>query len=205
MVKPVSEIGKYGGEQHGAAFGPKTGQLDTEALRMQSLLFIEPDLQTLSPNIFKAYQASDDFKTWTLTLRKGMKWSDGAAVHCRRFSVLVRGHLPQHRPDACAARGVYCGRQADDHDQSRRCDAEGRVCGTEPELRPDDVEKPLRTTGCMRPSITSQQWHIKYNDKADDVAKSEKFETWVLAFQLPRRSQPGASRTPNCPTSRRGC
>ncbi len=29
-----------------------------------------------------------------------------------------------------------------------------------------------------------QQWHIKYNDKADELAKTEQFETWILAFQF---------------------
>ena len=29
------------------------------------------------------------------SLRKGQKWSDGAAVHRRRLDVLVRGHLPE--------------------------------------------------------------------------------------------------------------
>ncbi|MCB0114844.1 MAG: hypothetical protein KDD84_12175, partial [Caldilineaceae bacterium] len=77
VITPLNEIGVYGGEQRGAAFGPTTGQLDTEALRMQSLLFIEPDLVTLSPNILLDYSVSDDFRTWTLNLRPGMKWSDG--------------------------------------------------------------------------------------------------------------------------------
>ncbi|HRW06906.1 MAG TPA: hypothetical protein P5121_17510, partial [Caldilineaceae bacterium] len=77
VVTPLNEVGVYGGEQRGAAFGPRTGQLDTEALRMQSLLFIEPDLVSLSPNILAGYEASADKKTWTLTLRSGMKWSDG--------------------------------------------------------------------------------------------------------------------------------
>lgn len=80
IVTPRNEVGKYGGEQHGAAFGPRTGQLDTEAVRMQSLLFIEQDLRSLSPNILKGYEASADYKTWTLSLRAGMKWSDGEAI-----------------------------------------------------------------------------------------------------------------------------
>lgn len=32
------------------------------------------------PNIFSSYTVSDDFTTFTFTLRKGLKWSDGAPV-----------------------------------------------------------------------------------------------------------------------------
>ncbi len=32
------------------------------------------------------------------------------------------------------------------------------------------------------PKAYLKQWHIKYNDKANDVAKAEKFETWAQAF-----------------------
>ena len=78
MIKPFSEVGKYGGTQRGPAYGPKIGQLDTDALRRQPLLCWETDLKTISPNILKDYKASDDYKTWTVTLRKGMKYSDGS-------------------------------------------------------------------------------------------------------------------------------
>ncbi len=73
----VDEIGVYGGNYQGAAFGPTSGQLDTEALRYQSLLTIEKDLKTFTPNIIKDYTISDDFTEYTLILRDGMKWSNG--------------------------------------------------------------------------------------------------------------------------------
>ncbi len=53
VIKPLKEVGKYGGTQRGPAYGPKGGQLDTAALRRQPLVHWEPDLKTLTPNIFK--------------------------------------------------------------------------------------------------------------------------------------------------------
>ena len=32
------------------------------------------------------------------------------------------------------------------------------------------------------PKAYLKQWHIKYNEKANDLAKTEKFETWAQAF-----------------------
>ncbi len=37
-----------------------------------------PDMSELYPNVFRDYKASEDAKRFTLYLRKGMRWSDGA-------------------------------------------------------------------------------------------------------------------------------
>ena len=44
-----------------------------------------------------AWEVSPDGKVTTLHLRRGMKWSDGAALHRRRLRVLVRGRLLRTR------------------------------------------------------------------------------------------------------------
>lgn len=76
-VIEAKDVGKYGGVFKGAAFGPKSGQLDTEGFRLSALLTVESDLKTFKPNILKDYSVSDDFTTYTFNLRKGMKWSNG--------------------------------------------------------------------------------------------------------------------------------
>jgi peptide/nickel transport system substrate-binding protein len=181
VVEPVNEIGKYGGEQHGAAFGPRTGQLDTEALRMQSLLFIEPDLQSLSPNILKAYEASDDYKTWTLTLRKGMKWSDGAPFTADDFMFWYEDILlnPELTPTVPV---VYT--SGDEPMKMTKVDEVTlKVEFAEPNPNFDlTMSKSHWNDRMYAPKHYLQQWHTKYNDQADVLAKSENFETWVQAF-----------------------
>ena len=79
-VVEVDEIGVYGGTYVGAAFGPTSGQVDTEGLRFQSLLTIEEDLNTFKPNIIKGYDVNEDYTEYTIHLREGMKWSNGEVV-----------------------------------------------------------------------------------------------------------------------------
>jgi peptide/nickel transport system substrate-binding protein len=76
VVTPVREaIGKYGGTIQTASWWPGVGNV---------LLYIsEPpikwkaDLTGYEPGLAESYEWSDDGKTFTLKLRKGLKWSDG--------------------------------------------------------------------------------------------------------------------------------
>ncbi len=77
IVNPLGEIGRYGGTIRSGAFGPNSGGVDADHLRLQHLFQIEPDLNTIGPNIAKDWELSEDYKTLTIYLRKGMKWSDG--------------------------------------------------------------------------------------------------------------------------------
>lgn len=182
VVTPRNEIGKYGGEQRGAAFGPRTGQLDTEALRMQSLLFIEPDLQSLSPNILKAYEASDDYKTWTLALRAGMKWSDGEPFTADDFVFWYEDILLN--PDLTPSVPVVYQPGGEPMTLTKIDDVTVQVEFAESNPNFDlTMSKSHWNDRMYAPKHYLQQWHIKYNDQANELAQSENFETWVLAFQ----------------------
>ncbi|GAC1642861.1 MAG: ABC transporter substrate-binding protein [Herpetosiphon sp.] len=185
IVKPVNEVGKYGGEQRGGHFGPQIGGLDTEALRAQSLLFIEPDLQTLSPNILKTYDHSADFKSWTITLRQGMKWSDGEPFTSDDFifwyeDIFLNKELtptplvvysPGGQPmkmtkvDPATLKVEFATANPNFDLTMARSNANDRM---------------------FAPKHYLSKWHIKYNDKANDVAKSENQASWTTAFQLHR-------------------
>ena len=73
-------IGVYGGEVrqiHHDLVG-STSTYDWYADRL--LQYSEVDLSTLVPNILESWETSDDGTTFTLHLRRGMKWSDGMPV-----------------------------------------------------------------------------------------------------------------------------
>lgn len=182
VIQPMNEIGQYGGEQRGAHFGPQTGQLDTEALRMQSLLFIEPDLITLSPNILKAFENSDDFKTWTLTLRKGMKWSDGEPFTTDDFmfwyeDIFLNTDLTP------SPRVVYT--SAGTPMTMTKLDDVSLVIEFA-EANPNfdlTMSKSYWNDRMFAPRHYLEKWHAAYNADADNIAKQEGFDNWVLAFQ----------------------
>jgi len=78
VVKPVHEIGKYGGQWRMGFTGVADYWL---GLRSGSgtdyLLYRDYTAQKPVPNIAKGWDVTDGGRTITLSLRRGMKWSDG--------------------------------------------------------------------------------------------------------------------------------
>jgi len=77
VMVPYAEVGKYGGELEGLSLGPESGNSEYLSWRHQNLVRYAEDLETIVPNLVKDFTISDDLKTFTFTLRKGHKWSDG--------------------------------------------------------------------------------------------------------------------------------
>jgi len=181
IVKPVNEVGKYGGVQRGPAYGPKIGQLDTHSLRRQALLSWNTDFKTLYPNILKDYKVSDDFKTWTLNLRKGMKYSDGSPFTADDFmfwydDILLNKDLTPAVPVTFAPGGKTMKMTKVD-DTTLKIEFE--VPNPNFDLT---MVRAVENGQLFAPKNYLKQWHIKYNDKATDVAKAEKFDSWMQAF-----------------------
>ncbi len=75
VVKPSESVGKYGGTWRLTELGALSLQIYTEV--DEGLFTSDYYLRAYWPNIVKDYKLSDDARTLTLYLRKGMKWSDG--------------------------------------------------------------------------------------------------------------------------------
>jgi peptide/nickel transport system substrate-binding protein len=77
VIKPLQGIGKYGGTWRRGFTGPFDTSNVHRSGQNDKLLFFDYTGTKLVPNVAKAWEVSPDGKVTTLTLRKGMKWSDG--------------------------------------------------------------------------------------------------------------------------------
>src|SRR5437867_6305447 len=78
VVKPLREIGKYGGTWRRGFTGPFDTSNGHRAAQNDKLLFFDYTGTRLVPNIARGWEVSPDGKVTTVHLRRGMKWSDGA-------------------------------------------------------------------------------------------------------------------------------
>jgi peptide/nickel transport system substrate-binding protein len=82
VITPFESIGQYGGE---IRFGI-SGESDQDSLTYwsgdQGLVRYDPatGYSTVLPNLASSWEVSDDAKTFTFHLRKGVKWSDGSPL-----------------------------------------------------------------------------------------------------------------------------
>ena len=78
VVVPYESVGKYGGTFDALSNATEAGTSDFMSLRHVNLVRYSDDLQTIVPNVAKAWKWNDDYTELTFFLRKGHKWSDGA-------------------------------------------------------------------------------------------------------------------------------
>ena len=78
VVKAVDSIGKYGGTWHRGWRGIKDFHCYGRIVYEPMLRWPRDPKDPVQPGLAKSWKWSDGGKTLTLTMRKGLKWSDGA-------------------------------------------------------------------------------------------------------------------------------
>ena len=77
VLKPIHEIGKYGGTWRRGFIGPNDIANATRAILHDRILYWNYDETDIVPNLAKSYEVSEDGRVTTIHLRKGARWSDG--------------------------------------------------------------------------------------------------------------------------------
>ncbi len=173
VISPLEAIGRYGGDLTVASLGPKQGW-DAYPARVQGLLKLAPDLQTIVPNIAMAFDMSADKKHLTLQLRKGMKWSDGAPFTAGDImywydDMMLNDELTPAKPKSWTAGGEFVKTVKLD-DYAVRFEFAAPY--------PPILLRVGMSDYPFAPRHYLEQYHIKYNSKADDVAKQEGYDSW---------------------------
>ncbi|MHB1317492.1 MAG: ABC transporter substrate-binding protein [Anaerolineae bacterium] len=185
VIEPYASVGQYGGTATTGGLSVNLYHGDTQQLiGRPNHLRISKDLTHAVPLILKDWTVSDDFREVTCFMRKGMKWSDGEPLTTADIKFWYEDVLQNTELTPLAAIQFRWG------DELMKMEF------------PDDftykitfkAPNPSFVLVCMAhlyaywdhngfmPSHYLKQFHIKYNDKAGDLAKAEGFDFWYQLF-----------------------
>lgn len=197
VVQPRESIGTYGGEITFNATNPNSFGNTGFTAWDQHLMGFSTNWEVVFPQVAKSIELSDDLTTATVTLRRGMKWSDGQPVTADDVmfwyeDIMMHPELPnlpsQHTPggepvvvekvDDFTVTFTYAQPYAAFPVAVARFDAGFPIA----------------------PRHYLEQWHIDYNEDANALAEEEGYDSWVGAFEFHYTGQTGQTDfDPNLP------
>ena len=77
VIQPVDEIGSYGGIWRRGFTGPGDNENGNRIQSSDRPILVDHTGATPRPSLAKGWSMSEDGKTFTLDLRRGLRWSDG--------------------------------------------------------------------------------------------------------------------------------
>jgi len=184
VIQPLEEIGQYGGTFWGASLGPGT-MWDPEHGQIENfMLMVNNSASEILPDVAKGWEISEDCKTFTLFLRRGMKWSDGGPFTVDDILFWWEDYAnnevlsPEGPPNWWLIGGEFPTFEKVDDYTLRLHFAEPfpGVLGT---IANWQTIQDL----FFYPKHYLSKWHIKYNPNADELAKEEGYDHWWQAFK----------------------
>ena len=182
VIQPVEEVGRYGGQLttivwHGAYYPV-----------MVTMTRQNPGFTKVMPYIARELKFSEDYKTVTLYLREGLKYSDGHlfTVDDILFTwedVILNEELTPAIPNRWMPGGELAKfEKIDDYTLNIHFAVPS----------PSKYFEFARTWMAggqamfFDPKHYLKKWHIKYNPEADELAKEEGYDRWEQAFVFHR-------------------
>ncbi len=193
VIKPLREIGKYGGTWRSGFTGPADFWNGFRCCSgPDHLMFWDYTGDKVTPNLARGLEMQDGGRAWLLHLRRGMKWSDGKPFTADDFVFwfedVYRNKDLNPTPSATMAINGKQGtiEKVDTHTV--------RFKFPEPYFMLPDVLAGstdlagqmfgYRGMGGFAPAHYLKQFHPKYAGQAelDRKAKEAKFDSWVRMF-----------------------
>ena len=187
VLTPVERVGTYGGTWRMALNGAGDGALLERTIGYENLLRFDREWKEIIPNLATSYEASEDGRTYTLELRQGVKWSDGAPftaddVVFSYDAVLSNDALtafPRDNPPTIT--------KIDDYTVQFELE--------EPDgLFLQYLASVNASAYAAYPKHYLEQFHIDYNEEnLDELIRENNADDWVQLFQMKGAALEGAN------------
>ena len=183
VVTPHERIGQYGGDWNTALLGAGDANWIQLTIGYEPLVRWNPDWTEVIPNIAERVEVNENSTEFTFYLRPGMKWSDGEPFTADDLlfwyeDVLMNEELTPAVPGWLTSGGEPVVVEKGDDTTVTFSFAEPYGLFLQ-DLATSDGS---RLTANF-PRHYLEQFHIKYNENANELAQEAGFETWVDHFQ----------------------
>ncbi len=182
VVTPKDAVGRYGGDWNMALVGGGGLSMLFRYQAYEPLVRFDPAWTKVIPNVAESFEGNADSTVYTIKLRKGMKWSDGEPYTTDDVKFWYDTCLTDKRVAAVG----------NSHWKQNNKPAKLEI--VDETTFKVIFEKPNgffalntawantdQTTRCPKHYLS--QFHIDYNPKADELAKSRGVESWIALFQ----------------------
>jgi peptide/nickel transport system substrate-binding protein len=193
VIKPLHEVGKYGGMWRAGFTGPADFWNGFRCCSgPDHLMFWDYTGDKVVPNLAKGLEMQDGGRAWLLHLRRGMKWSDGKPFTADDFvfwfeDVYQNKDLVPTPSAAMAINGKPGVVEKVDTNTVRFKFPEPYTMFPDVLAGSTDLAGQMqgwRALGGFAPAHYMKQFHPKYASQAelDKKAKDGKFDSWVRMF-----------------------
>ena len=182
VITPTDRPGRQGGIWNHALVGGGSLSMLWRYQAYEPLYRFDPEWNGIIPNVAERYEVSEDSREYTITLRRGHKWSDGEPYTTEDVRFWYEDIFRD--PDAALTEQAFWYTGDVPGELEIVDDATFRVTFAEPngffmqQLAWANQDHTTRT-----PAHYLKQFHIKYNENANALAKERGFESWIALFQ----------------------
>jgi peptide/nickel transport system substrate-binding protein len=176
VVEPIEKTGKYGGTINVFATDNLVWQdLQWGAGLPDGLFRMNREATNIEPNLAKDFVLSEDHRSFRLSLRRGVKWSDGEPFSADDVVFWFE--------DIVKVPGAGWDMIYPPLEKAVKIDnGTVRLEFSEPFPAVVAFMSQWPSWRMFQPKHYLQKWHLTYNDQAEAIAKEEGFETWQEAL-----------------------
>ncbi len=201
IVTPLERVGDYGGTMHATTIRAEAYGDDTVLMGCEGIFRTDTDGKSVTGNICKSWEFSEDGKEFTIYMREGLKWSDGAPVTADDFMFGWNDVRWNTVITPSPSRWWFPGGEAVKLEKLDDFTVKATSAVPNPELLAWGGG-PIRGDSDILPKHALMQWHASYTKEEDltKLAKEAGYERWDQLFNEKRRRIWGTQLNDACPT-----
>lgn len=173
VIELLEEVGQYGGTMYLISVLGEGSEIEASIRDIGGVTYENK----IIPSVAKGWDLSDDYKTLTLHLRKGMKWSDGEPFTADDIlfwyeDIILNDELTPVKPKKWSPGG----------EPMKATKIDDYTVRFEFSLPYPSASEVVYSMPVSSPKHYLKRYHIKYNPDANELAKKKRYDYWWELF-----------------------